>query len=152
MKALILNFRGYNRQLTSRSALQSEGQLQVPSWRCWRVGFWSWRSHQCRWIWGSRRSGTGQCFARESFFHFTILLFYRRKVGLWDSKKLLDREECSLLISQDLSKRRKSPTNYAIVMKDNNVFSNRSRALPVILFYPSKIAHNNLLFFQTIFW
>ena len=89
---------------------------------------------------------------KKFFFHFTILLFYRRKVGLWDSKKLLDREECSLLISQDLSKRRKSPTNYAIVMKDNNVFSNRSRALPVILFYPSKIAHNNLLFFQTIFW
>ena len=86
------------------------------------------------------------------FFLISILLIYRRKVGLWDLKKLLDKEECSLLISQDLSKREKCPTNYAIVMRDNNVFSNRSRALPVILFYPSKIAHNNLLFFQTIFW
>ena len=36
-------------------------------------------------------------------------------------------------------------------MKDNNVFSNKSRALPVILFYPSKIAYNNLLFSKRFF-
>ena len=42
------------------------------------------------------------------FFYYIILLIYRKKVGLWDSKKLLDREECSLLISQDLSKRKKA--------------------------------------------